>query len=161
MVSTDKACSPINVYGMCKSLAERIVLEKSRNSNVTFCATRYGNVLESRGSIIPLFLYQAKNKKEFTITHKKMTRFLMTLDDSVDLIVDALNYAQHGDTFVPNLASMKIMDLAEIFSSIYNKPIKVTGIRVGEKLHESLINETESLRTQFIPENDRFIISPA
>tara|TARA_R110000803_G_scaffold36616_4_gene78662 strand:+ start:562 stop:1626 length:1065 start_codon:yes stop_codon:yes gene_type:complete len=160
MVSTDKACSPINVYGMCKSIAERVVLEKNRKTtnNIDFIAVRYGNVLESRGSIIPLFLHQAKNNKTITLTHEVMTRFLMTLDESVDLINYAIINAERGDTYIPKLKSMKIIDLAEIFSIKFDKKVEIIGIRPGEKIHESMINETESLR--LLEEEDHFVIKP-
>lgn len=159
MVSTDKACAPINVYGMSKAIAERVVLEKARNINtIKFCAVRYGNVLESRGSIIPLFLYQAKNDEYLTVTREDMTRFLMTLDESVDLILDCIQNAENGELYIPKLKSMLIMDLANIFSKRYNKPVKVVGIRSGEKIHESMINETESLRT--IERGNRFVVKP-
>ncbi len=147
-VSTDKACSPINVYGMCKAISERSVIEKQQCCDtVKFLVVRYGNVLQSRGSIIPLFMYQAKNKPCFTITRSDMTRFLMTLDESVSLILNAIQNGKSGETWIPKIRSMKIKDLADMFSEIYNKPIKEIGIRSGEKIHEYLINETESLRT--------------
>jgi UDP-N-acetylglucosamine 4,6-dehydratase len=161
MVSTDKACAPINVYGMCKAIAERVVLEKARNvenNNIKFCAVRYGNVLESRGSIIPLFLYQAKNNECLTVTREDMTRFLMTLNDSVDLILDCIQNAENGELYIPKLKSMRIIDLANIFSKRYNKPVQIVGIRSGEKIHEAMINETESLRT--IERNNRFVVKP-
>lgn len=160
MVSTDKACSPINVYGMCKAIAERIVLERARHAGDTkYVAVRYGNVLESRGSIVPLFKKQASNNDAFTVTHNDMTRFAMTLDDSIDLIVDAVKHGTGGQTWVPILKSMRIMDLAQIFSEKYEKPIKIIGIRSGEKIHEDLVNETEFLRTEF--HQQRYIIHPA
>jgi len=149
MVSTDKACSPINVYGMCKAIAERMVTScAALESKVKFVAVRYGNVLESRGSIIPLFKYQAENKAAITITHNQMTRYVMTLDESVDLIETAMLEGSSGETWIPSLPAMKILDLAEIFSEMYGKPIKEIGMRPGEKLHESLINDSESLRTK-------------
>jgi len=148
MVSTDKACSPINVYGMCKAIAERMVTScAALESKIKFVAVRYGNVLESRGSIIPLFKYQAENKDSITITHNEMTRYVMTLDESVDLIETAMLEGNSGETWIPALPAMKILDLAEIYSEMYGKPIKVIGMRPGEKLHESLINDSESLRT--------------
>ena len=159
MVSTDKACSPINVYGMCKSISERIVLEKSRHMRrVKFVATRYGNVLETRGSIVPLFMHQAKNNEFITVTREDMTRFIMTLEDSVDLIVECIKNASTGETYIPKLKAMKIIDLAKIFAQKYDKKIKICGIRSGEKIHEDLINETESLRT--IDSGDIFVIKP-
>lgn len=149
MVSTDKACSPINVYGMCKSIAERVVTSASDlGLGTKFIAVRYGNVLESRGSIIPLFKYQSEFCDKITVTDKRMTRYVMTLDESVDLIDAAMKNAKSGETWIPNLPSMKVMDLAEIFSEISNKPIEIVGMRPGEKLHEDLINESESMRAK-------------
>jgi UDP-glucose 4-epimerase len=149
-VSTDKACSPSNVYGMSKSLAERLVTNFSnKNKNIRYIAVRYGNVLESRGSILPLFRFQAEFKRHLTVTHTNMTRFIMTLEESADLIVAALLGAKSGELWLPKLKSMKIIDLAEIFSERYSKPIKIVGIRPGEKLHEELISYSESMRVQF------------
>ncbi len=117
-VSTDKACSPVNVYGMCKATSERVVSSQARTGRpgVRFLCTRYGNVLESRGSIIPLFKYQAEKNECLTVTDPSMTRFVMTLDDSVDLILTALENGASGETWIPRLPAMKIGDLAEIFS---------------------------------------------
>jgi UDP-N-acetylglucosamine 4,6-dehydratase len=156
MVSTDKACSPTNVYGMSKALAERIVVsQSSKNLGIKFLGVRYGNVLDSRGSIVPLFRYQAQFNDHFTITDSRMTRFLMTLDESIDLIEDAISRGENGDFWVPRLRSMKIVELAEIFSYKYGKNIREIGIRPGEKLHEELVSTTESLRAF---ENDKRII---
>ena len=153
MVSTDKACSPINVYGMSKSIAERIVTSASNlNLKTKFVAVRYGNVLESRGSIIPLFKYQSDNCEAITITDTRMTRYVMTLEQSVDLIDYTMRSAKSGETLIPNLPSMKIIDLANIFSEISGKPVKCIGLRPGEKLHEDLINESESTRTRELGE---------
>lgn len=159
MVSTDKACEPLNVYGMCKSIAERIVTNKANsiNSNkIKFVATRYGNVLESRGSILPLFKYQAENSDCLTLTHDKMTRFLMTLDQSVDLIVQSIVNGNSGELWIPKLKSMRIKDLAEIFAEIHNKPIKKIPIKPGEKLNETLVSYSESPRT--IETEDHYIL---
>lgn len=148
-ISTDKACEPTNVYGCCKALSESAVIEKSfYNKRVKFISVRYGNVVNSRGSIIPLLHTIGKdvNKKHFTITHEDMTRFLMTLEQSVDLIEYAISNAESGDIVLPELISIKIKDLVEIFSEMYNKPIVITGIRPGEKMLESLISETQSYR---------------
>lgn len=148
-VSTDKACSPVNVYGMCKALAESLVVEKSKYvSGIKYCCVRYGNVLNSRGSIIPLLNDKGKDPtyKEYTLTHPDMTRFVMTLDQSVDLIEYAIKSADSGDIVIPKLISMKVKDLLEIFSEMYDKPVRITGLRVGEKMLESLINETQSMR---------------
>jgi len=147
-VSTDKACSPINVYGMCKAVSERLVTSMSFDTQTKsrYIGVRYGNVLESRGSIIPLFKYQSENLPHLTVTDPEMTRFVMTLDESVNLIVSAINGAESGQIFVPRLPSMRIGDLAEIFSKRSGKPIKVVGLRPGEKMHEALINASESVR---------------
>jgi UDP-glucose 4-epimerase len=149
MVSTDKACSPTNVYGMSKAISERVVTSAGRgHTRIKFVGVRYGNVLESRGSIIPLFKFQVQSHKYMTVTHQDMTRFIMTLDESIDLIQDAILSANSGEIILPKLKSMKIVDLAEIFSKRFSKPVKITGIRPGEKLHEELVSNSESLRIQ-------------
>ena len=148
-VSSDKACSPINIYGMCKALSEALLTEKSYYiKEFKFVSIRYGNVLHSRGSIIPLLhnIGIDENKKFFTLTNENMTRFVMTLEQSVDLIEHALLYGESGDTVIPKLISMKVKDLIEIFSEKYDKPIKTVGIKPGEKLLESLINLSQSAR---------------
>lgn len=148
-ISTDKSVSPVNLYGQCKAVSEGLVVEKSIYiKNIQFKNVRYGNVLNSSGSILCVLHEQGKNPefKNFTLTHKNMTRFLMTVEDSIDLIEYAILYADSGDTVIPRLMSCKMLDLFEIFSEIYNKPVVVTQIRPGEKLLESLINETQSMR---------------
>jgi FlaA1/EpsC-like NDP-sugar epimerase len=148
-VSTDKACSPINTYGMTKALSEQLMNEKAYYlKDIKFINIRYGNVLNSRGSIIPLLHKIGKDpaKTHFTITDIKMTRFVMTLQQSVDLIDHAILHGVNGDTIVPTLISMKINDLLCIFSELYNKPIVCIGKRPGERMCESLINETQSER---------------
>lgn len=146
-VSTDKACSPINVYGMCKAVSERLITSQANfNQQTSFIGVRYGNVLESRGSIIPLFKYQAENQVEITVTDPEMTRFVMTLDESVALILRSFQFNRSGQIRIPQLKAMKIGDLAEIFSERYNKPIKIVGLRPGEKLHEDLLNSSELTR---------------
>ena len=148
-ISTDKACSPVNVYGMCKAISETLIVEKAKYiPNFKFVAVRYGNVLNSRGSIIPMLhtIGQNSNIKEFKITDERMTRFVMTLEQSVDLIEHSLLYAESGDIVIPKLISLNVIDLIQIFSEIYNKPIVISGLRPGEKLLESLINETQSFR---------------
>uniref|UniRef100_A0A6C0HC90 Polysaccharide biosynthesis protein CapD-like domain-containing protein n=1 Tax=viral metagenome TaxID=1070528 RepID=A0A6C0HC90_9ZZZZ len=149
MVSTDKACEPTNVYGMAKALAESAIVEKSLYiKNRKFVNIRYGNVLNSRGSIIPILHEKGKDPevKEFTLTHEDMTRFVMTLEQSVALIEYAAIYGESGDTIIPKLISLKMIDLIEIFSEKYGKPVKVTGLRPGEKMLESLISETQAMR---------------
>ncbi len=161
-VSTDKACSPVNVYGMCKAISERIITSQcGTDSRRRWLAVRYGNVLESRGSIIPLFKHQVEHGECLTVTDPDMTRFIMTLDDSVTLILAALAGGASGETWVPKPPAMKIGDLAKIFSERFGKPIKVIGLRPGEKMHESLINESESSRTG--PDDAKYyhVIGPA
>ena len=162
-VSTDKACSPINVYGLCKSLSEKLLVEKSYFiKKIKFVIVRYGNVLNSRGSIIPLLneIGNNPNKDHFLITHPNMTRFVMTLEQSVDLIDHAINYAASGHIVIPKLVSCKIKDLIQIFSEIYNKPIKIGKLRNGEKLRETLINDSESLRIIHGKDNYTYITPP-
>jgi FlaA1/EpsC-like NDP-sugar epimerase len=148
-VSSDKACSPINNYGLCKALSETIMVEKAHYiPNIKFVNVRYGNVLNSRGSIIPLLHKIGKNKdiEYYKLTHEKMTRFVMTLENSVDLIEYAIINGESGDTIIPKLTSMNVKDLIEIFAEKYNKKIQIIGLRSGEKILESLINETQSGR---------------
>ena len=148
-VSTDKACSPINTYGMAKAISEQLMIEKAYYiKNIKFVNIRYGNVLNSRGSIIPLLhnIGKDQRKEYFNLTHVEMTRFVMTLSQSVDLIEYAILNGDSGDTVIPELISMKLIDLLELFSEKYNKPIKVTSIRPGEKMLESLINPTQAGR---------------
>jgi UDP-glucose 4-epimerase len=148
-VSTDKACEPTNAYGMTKALAEAAIIEKSLYiKKCKFVNIRYGNVLNSRGSIIPILHEKGKDPdvKEFILTHTDMTRFVMTLEQSVALIEHAILDAESGDTVIPELISMKLVDLMDIFSEKYGKPIKITGLRPGEKMLESLISETQAMR---------------
>ena len=148
-ISTDKACSPVNIYGMSKAISEGLMIEKALYiKTIKFVTVRYGNVLNSRGSIIPTLHKMGKddNVKNFFITDDRMTRFVMTLDQSVSLINHALFKAESGDIVIPRLISCNIKDMIELFSEKYNKPIIKKGIRPGEKMLESLINETQSLR---------------
>lgn len=161
-ISTDKACSPVNTYGITKALAEKIVIEKSLECKNTKCVTvRYGNVLNSRGSIIPILKEKARdpNVQEFTLTNKNMTRFIMTLEDSINLIEVAITEGETGDIVIPKPISLKIKDLFEIFSEEYKKPIKITGTRPAEKMFESLINETQS--TSMIEKNNYYFLKPS
>ena len=150
-VSTDKACEPVNAYGMSKALAERLVASQARLNRAKFVVVRYGNVLESRGSIVPLFKFQAESKPAFTVTDPDMTRFVMTLHDSVDLITVAIHAAKGGETWVPKIPSMRIGDLADLFSEMHDKPIVRVPVRPGEKLHEDLIGRTEAVRSHGTP----------
>jgi UDP-glucose 4-epimerase len=163
MVSTDKACEPTNAYGMAKALAESAIVEKSLYiTNRKFVNIRYGNVLNSRGSIIPILHEKGKDPdvKEFTLTHPDMTRFVMTLEQSVALIEHAILYGESGDTIIPELISMKLIDLMELFSEKYKKPVKITGLRPGEKMLESLISETQSMRLINGPNGYMYIKAP-
>lgn len=151
LVSTDKACAPTNVYGMSKALAERLVTSyESFQTNTKFVAVRYGNVLESRGSIIPLFKHQIDTKAPLTVTDERMTRFIMTLDQSIDLIENTISRAESGQIWIPRIPAMKIIDLANIFAKRSSSKVQITGMRPGEKLHEDLISEPESIRTRDI-----------
>ena len=148
VLSTDKAVYPINAMGISKAMAEKVMVAKSRmqeQGETVLCATRYGNVMASRGSVIPLFVEQLKNNKEITITDPNMTRFLMSLEDSVDLVLHAFEHAKQGDIFVQKAPASTVADLAEALKQIFNKksPIRIIGTRHGEKLYESLISREE------------------
>jgi UDP-glucose 4-epimerase len=148
VLSTDKAVYPINVMGLSKALMEKLMVAKSRTSDVTgtiFCGTRYGNVMASRGSVIPLFVQQIKEGKPLTITDPEMTRFLMSLEDSVDLVLYAYAHGVSGDTFVQKAPAATILDLALALKQIFNADNEITiiGTRHGEKLYESLVNREE------------------
>lgn len=161
-ISTDKSCSPTSVYGMSKAIAERIVIDASKYStDVHYLCVRYGNVLNSRGSIIPKFLEVAKNSHalSFQVTDRRMTRFFMTLAQSVNLIENAIRYGESGDIWIPQVPAFKISDLAQYFSTTYQKPLTDIILRPGEKLHECLVNMTEAMRTQMKDVNkERFLI---
>lgn len=159
-ISTDKACSPTNVYGMSKSLSERAIIEYSlnmKNTKLKFTNCRYGNVLDSRGSIIP----KLKNSTSDTyhLNNSEMTRFVMTQEQAVELIKYSILKGQSGETIIPKLKSMKIKDLFEIFSEKYNKKIEMSKIRPGEKIHEELLNIEELYRTS--TRNSYYIIHPS
>ena len=136
-ISTDKACSPVNIYGMSKAISEALFVEKAKYvPNIKFVAVRYGNVLNSRGSIIPM-LHEMGNNPDvthFKLTDDRMTRFVMTLEQSVELIEKAICDGESGDIVIPKLVSCKIKDLIEIFSEHYSKPVKKIPLRAGEKM---------------------------
>lgn len=147
-VSTDKACKPINVMGMTKALQERIVIEGNlQQDRCRMLAVRYGNVLSSRGSVIPLFKQQIAHGGPVTITLPEMTRFLLSLDSAVDTIFAAYREGRAGEIFIPQVPAARIPDVAEMM--IGDRPIEtvVTGIRPGEKIHEILVSEEEAYRT--------------
>jgi len=148
VLSTDKAVYPINAMGMSKALSEKVMVAKSRNisgKGTTFCGTRYGNVMASRGSVIPLFIEQIKKGEPITITDPKMTRFMMTLQDAVTLVAYAFEHGKNGDIFVQKAPAATIEVLAKALIELYNSKteIKVIGTRHGEKLFETLVNREE------------------
>ena len=148
VLSTDKAVYPINAMGISKAMMEKVMVAVSRNANGTIiCGTRYGNVMASRGSVIPLFIEQIKNGKPLSITDPNMTRFMMTLDDAVDLVLYAFNYANPGDIFVQKSPAATIDTLAKALLELYksNSEIKYIGTRHGEKLFESLVSKEDML----------------
>lgn len=158
-VSTDKACKPVNAMGMTKAIQERIFIQGNmRCPNTRFVCTRYGNVLASRGSVIPFFHEQIRNGGPVTITTPDMTRFLLTLNHAVDTIFAAMAGAQPGETYVPRAPSSRIVDVATVL--IGDRPIKmvVIGIRPGEKVHEIMVSEEEATRT--VERGDWYTILP-
>ena len=153
VLSTDKAAYPINAMGMSKALMEKVTIAKSRNldNNTTvFCCTRYGNVMASRGSVIPLLIDQIKSGKPLTITDPNMTRFMMTLDDAVDLVWYAFEYGNQGDLFVQKAPAATIETLTNALLEIFeaNNVIKIIGTRHGEKLYETLVNREEMVKAK-------------
>lgn len=153
VLSTDKAVYPINAMGMSKAMMERLMVAKARmnvSSDTIMCATRYGNVMASRGSVIPLFLDQIKQNKDLTVTDPKMTRFLMSLDDSVDLVLHAFENADQGDIFVQKAPASTVQDLAQALKELFNSDsdIKIIGTRHGEKLYESLLSREEMSKAE-------------
>jgi len=153
-ISTDKACKPINVYGMCKAISERLYIDyANKQDDVKVVLCRYGNVLESTGSVIPFFQSLLESgKQELPITDKRMTRFLITLEESVDLIEWSFNHHEsHGNIIVPRLESMKMTDLAKELGKSYgidDIKLNYVGIRPGEKIHEEMVSLEESLRSK-------------
>ncbi len=153
VLSTDKAVYPINAMGETKALMEKLMIAKSRNidSNKTIvCGTRYGNVMASRGSVIPLFVKQCKENLPMTITDPNMTRFLMSLDESVDLVLFAFQNARNGDRFVQKAPASTIMDLALAIQKLFGakNEIKIIGARHGEKLHETLVGREDMAKAE-------------
>ena len=153
VLSTDKAVYPINAMGISKAMAEKLVIAKSRAQSAIeaiLCATRYGNVMASRGSVIPLFVSQIKAGKPLTVTDPKMTRFLMSLEDSVDLVEYAFEHANQGDLFVQKAPASTVADLAQALKELFNSsvPINIIGTRHGEKLFESLISREEMAKAE-------------
>jgi UDP-glucose 4-epimerase len=153
VLSTDKAVYPINAMGMSKAMMEKLMVAKSRlcdPEKTVLCATRYGNVMASRGSVIPLFLSQLEAGKPLTITDPNMTRFLMSLDESVDLVLYAFQYARPGDIYVQKAPASTVGDLAVAMKELLrmDNPIQIIGTRHGEKLYESLVSREEMARSE-------------
>ena len=153
MLSTDKAVYPINAMGISKAMMEKFMVAKARMQNpgeTVICATRYGNVMASRGSVIPLFVSQMKEGKSLTVTDPNMTRFLMSLEDSVDLVLYAFKHGKQGDIFVQKAPASTVEDLAQALKELFSNvsPIRVIGTRHGEKLYESLISREEMVKAE-------------
>ena len=152
-LSTDKAVYPINAMGISKAMMEKVAIAKSRvvdEDKMTICATRYGNVMASRGSVIPLFVQQIKNGEPLTVTDPNMTRFLMSLDEAVDLVLFAFENAKKSDILVQKAPASTILDLATAVKELFHadSEIRVIGTRHGEKQHETLITREEFVRTE-------------
>lgn len=156
VLSTDKACYPINAMGMSKALMEKTAISKGRalgrDAKTTICCTRYGNVMCSRGSVIPLFIDQLKAGKPLTVTDPNMTRFMMTLDEAVDLVMYAFTKGQNGDLFVQKAPACTIETLAKAVIKLYGSkvPVNVIGTRHGEKVYETLVTREEMIRAEDI-----------
>lgn len=158
-ISTDKACKPINVMGMTKALQERVLIEANRDcANTSFTCVRYGNVIASRGSIVPLFVEQIRQNKSVTITLPEMTRFLLSLDKAVDTVFAVVTKGNCGETFVPQVPAAKIVDVATALMGDKNLPMEFTGIRPGEKVHEIMVSEEECFRT--VERDGYYVILP-
>jgi UDP-glucose 4-epimerase len=148
-ISTDKACKPINVMGMTKALMERIISGANIGSERTrYVCVRYGNVVASRGSVVPLFRDQIAQGGPVTITMKEMTRFLLSLDHAVDVVFAALRSARPGETYVPIVPAARVVDIASALINGRDIRIEYTGLRPGEKIHETLVSEEECYRTR-------------
>lgn len=156
VLSTDKACYPINAMGISKAMMEKVAVAKGRslggNSATTICCTRYGNVMASRGSVIPLWVEQIKAGKDITITDPNMTRFMMTLEDAVDLVLYAFEHGKNGDLFVQKAPAAALDVLAKSLIDLYKSDVKirVIGTRHGEKLYESLVTREEMAKAEDI-----------
>jgi UDP-glucose 4-epimerase len=152
-LSTDKAVYPINAMGLSKALSEKVMIAKSRNLNdsgTVFCGTRYGNVMASRGSVIPLFIQQLQAGNQLTLTDPSMTRFMMTLEDAVDLVLFAFDKGNNGDIFVQKAPACTIDILAKALLELYNSgnQVRIIGTRHGEKLYETLVNREEMIKAE-------------
>jgi UDP-N-acetylglucosamine 4,6-dehydratase len=156
VLSTDKAAYPINAMGMSKALSEKVMIARSRvaaDKGLIFCGTRYGNVMGSRGSVIPLFINQIRERKPLTVTDPHMTRFMMTLEDAVELVIFAFSNAGPGDLFVQKAPAATLETLTKALKVIFNddSPVKLIGTRHGEKLYETLLTREEMAHAEELP----------
>lgn len=149
-LSTDKAVYPVNAMGISKAMMERVAITKSPDAGLTVCVTRYGNVMGSRGSVIPVWNKTIKEGQPITVTNGNMTRFLMTIDDAIDLVLFALEFGGNGDTFIKKAPACTMSTLADAVRAVNNDktPAQHSGIRHGEKMHETLISAEEMVRTE-------------
>jgi UDP-glucose 4-epimerase len=153
VLSTDKACYPINAMGISKAMMEKVAIAKGRelgnNTQTTICATRYGNVMTSRGSVIPLWIDQIKAQKDITLTDPAMTRFMMTLEDAIDLVLYAFNYGNNGDLFVQKAPAATLEILAQALKDVYKSDafVRIIGTRHGEKIYETLVTREEMAKS--------------
>ncbi len=162
-ISTDKAVEPVNVMGMSKAIQERLITTANVHRDgkrTVFACVRYGNVLGSRGSVIPVFRNQIDNNKDLTLTANAMTRFILTLDNAIDLVFKSVEYALGGEIFVLKIPAHTVRELAEVMIEASGEKLKITetGIRPGEKIHETLVSPTESIRT--VEKENLYIILP-
>lgn len=158
-VSTDKACKPVNVMGMTKAIQERIIIAANiLNLKTRFICVRYGNVLASRGSVIPLFHEQIKHGGPVTVTVPEMTRFLLSLNQAVETLFEALRFANRGETYVPNVPAATVINIAKALICRRKIDIKITGIRPAEKMHEIMVSEEEA--THCVRRGDYYAILP-
>jgi len=158
-ISTDKACKPINVMGMTKALQERILLEANMDCpNTRFVCVRYGNVIASRGSIVPLFVEQIRSGGPVTVTLPEMTRFLLSLDRAVDTVFAAVRSGGRGDTYIPRVPAANVVDVARALMDEKEVEVVFTGIRPGEKVHEIMVSEEECFRT--VERDGYYVILP-
>jgi len=160
ILSTDKACYPINAMGMTKAIMEKVMIARSRevdNGKTILCGTRYGNVMASRGSVIPLFIEQIKTGLPITITDPNMTRFMMSLEDAVDLVLYAFQNGKPGDIYVQKSPASTIETLAKALKELYKaeSEIKIIGTRHGEKQYETLVNREEMAKAEELPSHYR------
>jgi FlaA1/EpsC-like NDP-sugar epimerase len=149
-ISTDKACSPVNAYGAAKFLSEKLFCNYDKTLiDTKFCCVRFGNILDSTGSIIPLFTDIIKQGKDITLTDSRMTRFVVTKEEAFELMCDVLRYAVGGEIFIRKLSSAKVTDVIDVLKTYFkaNNPVKITGLRPGEKFHEELLNRAEVSHT--------------